>query len=42
MDPNKVTESLKQLLIELQKVKDLNNLGNDYKPISAIVVWGIQ
>lgn len=42
MDPNKVTESLKQLLIELQKVKDLNNMANEYKTISANLVLALQ
>ena len=42
MEPNKVTESLKQLLIELQKVKDLNNMANEYKTISANLVLALQ
>ena len=42
MESNKVTESLKQLLIELQKVKDLNNMANEYKAISANLVLALQ
>lgn len=42
MEPSKVTESLKQLLIELQKVKDLNNMANEYKTISANLVLALQ
>ena len=42
MEPSKVTERLKQLLIELQKVKDLNNMANEYKTISANLVLALQ
>lgn len=41
-DPKKVYENLKQLLTELQKVKDLNNLANEYKTISANLVLSLQ
>lgn len=41
-DPKKVYENLKQLLTELQKVKDLNNLANEYKFISANLVLSLQ
>lgn len=41
-DPKKVYDNLKQLLTELQKVKDLNNLANEYKTISANLVLSLQ
>ncbi len=41
-DPKKVYENLMQLLTELQKVKDLNNLANEYKTISANLVLSLQ
>ena len=41
-DPQKVYDNLKQLLTELQKVKDLNNLANEYKTISANLVLSLQ
>ena len=36
------TESLKKLLVELQKVKDLNNLSNEYKSISASLIVALS
>lgn len=41
-DPNKIYDNLRQLLTELQKVKDLNNLANEYKVISANLVLSLQ
>ena len=41
-DPKKVYDNLQQLLVELQKVKDLNNLANEYKAISAKLILSLQ
>ena len=41
-EPKKVQESLKQLLLELQKVKNLNNLANEYKTISTDLILSLQ
>lgn len=37
-----ITENLKRLLVELQKVKDLNNLSNEYKAISADLILSLS
>ena len=42
MQPTNVNESLRQLLTELQKVKDLNNLANDYKEVAADLTLSLQ
>jgi hypothetical protein len=41
-EPKKVQESLKQLLLELQKVKNLNNLANEYRTISMDLILSLQ
>lgn len=41
-DPKNVYENLKHLLVELQKVKELNNLANEYKIISANLILSLQ
>ena len=37
-----VQQGLKQLFVELQKIKDLNNLANEYKTISAELILSLD
>lgn len=41
-EQKKVQDSLKQLLLELKKVKELNNLANEYKLISSNLILSLQ
>ncbi len=41
-EQKRVQESLRTLLAELQKVKDLNNLANEYKATTASLILSMQ